>query len=199
VSDVRRFYVTGAGAPASDLAGLGGREELRITSTAVVERTFLDTADGRLDSADVVLEQRTPIIGGGPATLVCVIEGRVVSSHPVESDVPRFADELPDGPATARLADLMEMRALVPGPTVRCRVTTLAALDSEEKTTARVQVEEAVLLDGTDLPVLVEIHQLRGYQREAERLQKVLVGHMELEPCSTTRARFARAASGRPG
>ena len=199
MSDVRRFYVTGAGAPASDLAGLGGREELRITSTAVVERTFLDTADGRLDSADVVLEQRTPIIGGGPTTLVCVIDGRVVSSDPLEGDVPRFADELPDGPATARLADLMEMRALVPGPTVRCRVTTLAALDSEEKTTARVQVEEAVLLDGTDLPVLVEIHQLRGYQREAERLQKVLVGHMELEPCSTTMARFARAASGLPG
>lgn len=200
MSEVRRFFVTGAGAPASDLAGLGDREELRITGVSVVDRTFLDTADGRLDKADAVLELRVPIEGGGPATLVCLVEGKVGSTHTLGAAVaPRFAEDLPDGPLTARLAELMEMRALVPGPTVRCRVTTLAALDTEEKTTARVQVEEAALLDGTELPVLVEIQQLRGYEREAERLQKVLVGRLELETCATTMARLARSAAGEPG
>jgi CHAD domain-containing protein len=90
----------------------------------------------------------------------------------------------------------MEMRALIPGPTVRSRLTTLAALDSEEKTTARVHVEEASLLDGTELPVLVELHQLRGYEREAERVQKVLTHRIDLSPTDTPTARFARSAAG---
>jgi CHAD domain-containing protein len=200
VSEVRRFFVAGSGVPAADLVGLGEREELRITSAAVVHRTFLDTADGRFDRADVGLELRTPAEGGGPSTLVCIQDGRVSSTHTLDTDeVPRFAGDLPEGPAAARLAGLMEMRALVPGPTVRCRITVLAALDSEEKTTARVQVEEATLLDGTELPVLVELHQLRGYDREADRLLKLLDARLELQPCTTSIARFARSATGGPG
>ncbi|HEY6533939.1 MAG TPA: CHAD domain-containing protein [Acidimicrobiales bacterium] len=200
MSEVRRFFVTGTGAPASDLSGLGDREELRITSASVVDRTFLDTADGRLDRADVVLELRRPVEGGGPATLVCVDDGRVVSTQTLAAaEAPRFVDDLPAGASVDLLAGLMEMRALVPGPTVRCRVTMLAALDAEEKTTARVQVEEAALLDGTELPVLVELHQLRGYDREADRLQKLLVSRLELEPCTVSMARFARSAAGVPG
>ena len=197
MSEVRRFFVTRSGVRAPDLAGLGDREELAVASASVVERTFLDTADGRLDQADVVLEVRRPIEGGGPATLVCIEDGRLVSSHSLpDASPPRFADDVPPGPATARLADLMEMRALVPGPTVRSRLTTLAALDSEEKTTARVVVDEATLVDGTELPVLVEVHQLRGYEREAERLQKLLTARLDLEPCDTPTVRLARSAAG---
>ena len=111
---------------------------------------------------------------------------------------PRFAADLPPWPTADRLASIMEMRALVPGPAVISRLTTLAALDREEKTTARVVVDASTLAGGAELPVLVELHELRGYGREADRLQRRLTDHLSLEPVTGTPAARARAAAGAP-
>ncbi len=48
MSDVRRFVVAGVGDPAEVLVALAERTGLRVTSSSVLDRTFLDTADGRL-------------------------------------------------------------------------------------------------------------------------------------------------------
>ena len=77
------------------------------------------------------------------------------------------------------------MRALVPGPTVTSRLTTLAALDREEKTTARVVVDVATLRSGEELPVVLELHELRGYKREADRLEKRLHGALTAHASTT--------------
>src|SRR5690606_3433201 len=120
VSVVRRFVVTGAGDPASVLARLADRAGLRVSSSVVVERTFLDTADGRLDAAGVVLELRRAVEGGASPTLVWTEDGRTVATAALPAPVaPRFAADLPDWPPARRLADLMEMCALVPAAAVR--------------------------------------------------------------------------------
>ncbi len=199
MSEVHRFVVTGAGDPSAVLAGLAERAGLRVVSSTVVERTFLDTADGRLDAAGIVLELRRPLEGGASPTLVWVEAERLVATAPLDAPTaPRFASDLPPWPGAPHLASLMEMRALVPGPVTRSRLTTLAALDREEKTTARVVVDASALPDGTELPVLLEVHQLRGYQREAEKLEKLLVARLALEPTTTTAAANARRLAGAP-
>ena len=91
----------------------------------------------------------------------------------------------------------MEMRALVPGPTIISRLTTLAALDREEKTTARVVVDASTLHGGAELPVRLELHELRGYGREADRLLKRLTDRHVLVPGRQHRRRRGPAAVGR--
>lgn len=199
MSEVRRFVVSATGEAAALLADLADDAGLRVTSSVVVERTFLDSVDGRLAGADVVLELRRPVDGGGAPSLVWVEEGRTVASadlpHP---EAPRFAGDLPPWPTADHLSGLLEMRALVSGPTVVSRLTTLAALDREEKTTARVVVDASMLHGGAELPVRLELHELRGYGREADRLQKQLTERHVLEPADTTAAADARRLSGAP-
>ncbi len=197
MSEVRRFVVTAAGDPAVLLAELADQAGLRATASTVVERTFLDTPDGRLDGAGVVLELRRPVENDDPATLVWLEDGRPVATTELPShEPPRFATDLPPWPTAARLAALMEMRALVPGPVIVSRLTTMAALDREEKTTARVVVDASALRDGTELPVRVDLHELRGYGRDAERLEKRLTERLALEPSTGDTATDARVASG---
>ncbi len=199
MSEVRRFVVTATGDPAALLADLAEHAGLRATSSVVVERTFLDTADGRLAGADIVLELRRPADGGGAPSLVWVEDGRTVATADLpHADPPRFAVDLPGWPAAERLAAVMEMRALVPGPTIISRLTTLAALDREEKTTARVVVDASTLHGGAELPVRLELHELRGYAREADRLLKRLTDRHVLSPGDTTAVAEARRLSGAP-
>jgi CHAD domain-containing protein len=199
VSEVRRFVVTATGDPAALLADLAEHAGLRATSSVVVERTFLDTADGRLAGADIVLELRRPADGVGAPSLVWIEDGRTVATsdlaHP---EPPRFVGDLPAWPTGDRLAAVMEMRALVPGPTIMSRLTTLAALDREEKTTARVVVDASTLHGGAELPVRLELHELRGYAREADRLLKRLTDRHVLAPGDATAAAEARRLSGAP-
>ena len=197
MSEVRRFVVTATGDPAGLLADLAERSRLRVTASTLVERTFLDTADGRLDADGVVLELRRPLESGAAPTLVWFAEGRAVATAEVDgAEPPRFAAELPSWPQGDHLAELMEMRALVPGPVVRSRLTTLASLDGQEKTTARLVVDASALADGAPLPVLVEIQELRGYAREAEKLQARLTERLGLEPASVGTVEHARSMSG---
>ena len=97
MSEVRRFVVTATGDPAALLADLADDAGLRVTSSVVVERTFLDTADGRLAGADVVLELRRPVDGGGVA--VARLDWRTGAPSPPptcpHADAPRFAGDLP--------------------------------------------------------------------------------------------------------
>ncbi len=199
MSEVRRFVVTATGDPAALLTDLAEHAGLRATSSVVVERTFLDTADGRLAGADIVLELRRPADGGGAPSLVWVEDGRTIATADLpHADPPRFAGDLPRWPTVDHLAAVMEMRALVPGPTIISRLTTLAALDREEKTTARVVVDASTLHGGAELPVRLELHELRGYAREADRLLKRLTDRHVLAPGDATAAAEARRLSGAP-
>jgi CHAD domain-containing protein len=91
------------------LAGAG----FQVERFRPVERTVLDTFDGRLHSAGVRLEIRKRarlelvLSGGGPATAQIAVER-----------LPSVAGDLPAGPLRARLAPLLDVRALLPVVTV---------------------------------------------------------------------------------
>ena len=103
MSEVRRFVVTATGDPSALLGELAERAGLRATAASVVERTFLDTPDGRLDAAGMVLELRRPVETDDAASLVWLEDGRPVATAELDSPAPpRFVADLPPWPPAAR-------------------------------------------------------------------------------------------------
>ena len=81
--------------------------EFEPSRTAI--RTLLDTFDGRIHGAGLRLEVRE--CGG----LELVVSGPdAVPAHLGVDSVPRFAADLPPGPLRARLAAIVDVRALLP-------------------------------------------------------------------------------------
>src|SRR6188474_1833169 len=83
--------------------------------------TFYDTFDGRLHDAGVTLRH-----SGGRLTLADRLTGETIatSAAPARAEHRLFDHDLADG-LNARLADVIEMRALTPVAKVRTREITL--------------------------------------------------------------------------
>jgi CHAD domain-containing protein len=76
-----------------------------------VERTLLDTFDGRLHAAGIRLEARSE--AGAGTTLVVRSAGSAAVEVMVDA-IPSVAGELPPGPIRSRLAPLLDVRAVLP-------------------------------------------------------------------------------------
>ena len=72
-----------------------------------------------------------------------------------------FDSDLPT-PLRARLADVIEMRALLPVARVRSRELPLAVLNADEKTVVRLQIETHAGLHGR-----ISATAVRGYDRDS--------------------------------
>ena len=172
MSSVRRFTLPPDADTERFLAGLGQRVVLEPEPGDVVERTIYDTFDWRLLDADTVIERQ---VREDTATVVwrSLSSGSTIARLD-RDDVPRFAGDLEAGPAASRLAEIIEMRALLPLTTVVTRRTSARHLDDEDKTIARIIVDEVVGPDERRLPSVIQVVPLRGYDREARRLTEVL-------------------------
>lgn len=196
---VRRYEVTAAGDFAAVLAVLTDHLGLRLTRSESFERSWLDTTDGALAADGSTLEHRRPIDSGNDASpsLLWSTEDRVLAQDGcVPVSPPTGADQLPSTSAFGRLGRLIGTEALVVGPTVISRLATLAALDDEEKTTARVILDESETTDEVRLGMMLEVVALRGYESEAKRLDRAMQRAVALTPSETSMSR--RAAEGRP-
>jgi CHAD domain-containing protein len=201
MSDVRRFTVVGAGDPESLVAGIAERAGLRPVGELAARRTFLDTADGRLAAGSTSLELRAPVRGGTGPSLVWSSDttGEVLATVALdEPRAPRLVDDLPPGPIADRLADVIEMRALLPQAEVMSRLITLARLDDEAKTIVRVVVDHSTPLGGSTLPPVLEVLPVRGYDRAAGSVVDVLAAQVVLEPSELAPVERARRALGAP-
>ncbi len=188
--NLHRFAVVDGGATEQVVSGLERLDrferEAARTRTVVVHDTFdwrVHLDGGRLEHV------REAATGRGrrarPAALVWRDRETGEERGRWEvAQVPRFVWDLPPGPVTDRLAGVVEMRALLPLARVESSLTTLRLLDDEDKTVARVVVEEADLVGEPrrGLGVVVEVVPLRGYARHAERLASRLAGRDDLEP-----------------
>jgi CHAD domain-containing protein len=153
--------------------------EFEPPHTAV--RTLLDTFDGRIHGAGLRLELREsggvePGEGGG---FELVVSGPdAVPAHLGVASVPRFAADLPPGPFRARLAAIVEVRALL--PIIRVTATQRRGMwrDRADKTVTTAVLHEDVHVDDghtIDLPAwMLEIDELPGYARRAERARDML-------------------------
>ena len=158
--------------------------------------------------AGTVLELRRPV-DAGPASLVWTARASGEVLARVELDgrplPPCFAEDLPAVPARARMADLLEMRALLDQGRRRCRLDTLALVDGEGKTTVRVVVDRPLHApaaegdDGDDPdegaePVVLEVVPVRGYDAAWARVVEVLDAQVVLQPLVEDAATRARRA-----
>jgi CHAD domain-containing protein len=144
------------------------------------DRTFWDTFDGRLHRAGLAL-----VDGGSRFALVDAAS----YAEQAGADHPRglrrlLVADLPDGPLRARLAPLVEMRALTPVVRVRSRLLAVDVLDDEGKIVVRVQAEEPAVAvaggAGRALRARLHVAGVRGYDAEFERVVALLTGELGL-------------------
>lgn len=181
MSEVRRFRVRDEADAARLFAGLRRRAGLVKQPTRVVERVVYDTFDWRIFAEGTVLEHRRE--REAPPALVwrSTSTGEVLGQVPVE-EVPRFVWQLPEAPMTDRLAQVTDVRAIVPLVTITSEIDEARLLDGDGKTVARVVLDRSATSDAGALPAVIELHPLRGYEQESAALAQLLSAQIGLEP-----------------
>lgn len=137
-----------------------------------VTTTLVDTFDGRLHRAGLRLELRRS------EGIELVLSGeRVVPAHVAVDVAPRVLADLPSGPFRARIAELVDVRALLPQLRVRMDRSTGVWRDRTGKVVAIAEFHEDVQLLGgpaIDRFTTVEIHEVPGYAKRSDRVLEVL-------------------------
>jgi CHAD domain-containing protein len=152
---------------------LSGDFAVSAGGKTVVHRSRLDTFDGRLRAAGLTLEHETTA-----ATERLVLSGPDVSStvvaHVTDLSWPAFAGALPDSPVRDAVASVAGIRALLVVADKKRRVRRLELRNEDEKTVARLELDEPSGAS-TDSAV-VTVHSLRGYEDQARRATRLLAG-----------------------
>lgn len=145
----------------------------RIESPRKFRRTLLDTFDGRLHAAGLRLEVR-----GTDVLELVLVDRASPPARVATAGIPRLLDDLPVGPLRARLAPVMEVRALLPLATVSGMQRSAVRRDGHGKIRVTVALEERLEIENGKpmTPAWVaEVGELAGYAKEAERTRDLLV------------------------
>jgi CHAD domain-containing protein len=162
----------------------------RLETASDTSGTYLDTFDWRLyrqgasllstrESGATVLRW-TPFDGSDGLRLRL-------------SSVPEFIWDLPPGPFRSSMEPVVEMRRLMPRLEIRSRGETLHILDGNQKTVARIHLEEASIpgtFSGSQevaLPIVLTAEPIRGYEKQFQEVIDLLQGELGLQPTSTDR------------
>ena len=145
-----------------------------------VNRVWLDTVDRRLAAAGLSLAHVT---GAGRGELVLFDRGGssgpgLGQRLPASPRWPSRLDAVPAGPVVDRLRPVVGVRALLPLAAVRSADRELLILNSDEKTVVRAWLDQAVpvLVDAEPLPARIRLLPVRGYEDQAARIARILVG-----------------------
>ncbi|HEY6787945.1 MAG TPA: CHAD domain-containing protein [Trebonia sp.] len=154
-------------------------------------RTWYDTFDWRLYRAGMLLEYVTAhrcgelvLTSPGGVSPGGVAGGQAVQSVSGWRGARSYlAADLPDGPVTERIADLVSPRALLPEVTVASTTTVTRLLNSDGKTVARLLIERPAVGD-VALPPRLAIAEVRGYPGQARRAARIvaLAPGIEISP-----------------
>jgi CHAD domain-containing protein len=173
---------------------------------ATVERTWYDTFDWRVHGAGAVLEHERGANGSWLRWIPLGADSPDVQLQ--HEPPPRWAADLPAGALRDRLVDVVDMRALLPLATARVAVRRHRHVDDEEKTVARLLVEDAELVAHADEPLerpvalgtVLRVEPLRGYTRQAQRLAEALGQHgLEASAADALGLQAVAAIGRRPG
>jgi CHAD domain-containing protein len=138
-----------------------------------VRRTWLDTFDWRLYRAGLALEQVTA--GSAVRLVLTGRDGAVLADQQLAGakapDWPALAAALPPGPLRERVAPVISVRALCPVARAVSKVSELRALNADEKTIARLAVDQMSVTfpARATVPRRLTLTPVRGYQAQAER------------------------------
>jgi CHAD domain-containing protein len=145
-------------------------------SKELVRRRRLDTFDRRLDVAGLTLEhQIVAVRDSGERLVLSRPDGTSTVAVPVKNlRWPALADVLPPGPVRDAIAPVIGIRALMVASDERRRVCRLDLRNADGKIVARVELDEPVSATGS--PAQLTVHTLRGYEDQARRADRLLVG-----------------------
>lgn len=156
---------------AADLVVALADDGFEVGTAKPVTRTWLDTFDGRLHAGGLRLEMRAAsgleLILAGPG---------IVPAHVTVNEPPRRASDLLAGPFRARVAPIIDVRALLPVVTVTARRTAAIRRDGSGKAVVTVAVhEELDVAAGSGLVGwTIEVDELAGYPKPAARARDLL-------------------------
>ena len=163
-------------------------------------RIWYDSFDWRLykqgEELELVTNSRSTVM-----TRRSLNGSRGSSSQRIQ-EIPRFSQDLPDGPLRRDLGPVLEMRALLPRLRIRSKVQTLVLRNKDEKIVLRLALEEnrACHHQGKKphkLGKRIRIEPVRGYPKAAERVARILREEMKLAPAQYNLMLDGLAAIGR--
>jgi CHAD domain-containing protein len=156
-------------------AALGPRFTVVQETSRRARQVWLDTFDGRLHAAGLILRQVT---GAGRGELVLSTSaGADLACEPLRAARwPARLDVIPAGRLRDRLDPVVAMRALLPLARAEGTLTELRVLNQQQKTIARITVDAASLVRPVPgvLPARLVIAAVRGYQAAAGRAGRLL-------------------------
>jgi CHAD domain-containing protein len=163
----------------------------RVVEANQERRVWIDTHDWSLYRAGMLLEQRAR--GPENVLLLSDLSGNPLGRAPAGRR-PVTERTLPEGPIRERVGPLTGLRALLPRLAADGPASVLAVLDADEKTVARIAVDGPFAVDGADRAVTrVRVEALRGYDKDALRVEGVLAATPGLAPAGSSL--FAALAS----
>jgi len=155
---------------AAALAGAG----FEVGRFRPVERTLLDTFDGRLHAAGLRMELRR-----GDGLHLIVNDGGPTPALVAVDRVPSLASHLPAGPMRARLAPLLDVRALRPTLSVAALHASAVRRNDGAKAVATVDVYDQLEVTGREGTLSVawvaELTPFEGYEKAARQADDLLV------------------------
>jgi CHAD domain-containing protein len=172
MNDSRTTHLSVTSSPETALAALGDAG-FEFAEPETVVRTLLDTFDGRLHAAGLRLEAER----GRRIDLVLSGAGIVPAHVPVAS-LPRRPSDVPPGPFRARLAGLVDVRALLPVLEVAATRVGGVRRDKAGKIVATAALYRDIRAIGADDAAAprwtIEVEELVGYEKRARRARDVL-------------------------
>jgi CHAD domain-containing protein len=173
---------------------------LSEVSSRVVEHTYFDTFDWRINLDGTVLEQ----ISSDEESLLTwrPLNGARAHASEIIKGTLKFAHDLPAGRLRNELERILEMRAFLPQASVRTRVRTFGLLNKEKKTVLRLAVEQHALKSSKrsrlrQLGSWIHILPVKGYDKPVKKAVSFLTQEMGLEVASEDLMLVALAAESR--
>ena len=195
MSKTEYFILSGGGEVEKLLGRLSGDFALVSEKPYEKDRLFLDTFDHGLYKKGYLLTvEDGGLILRNPA-------GDTEASSPLQGadGLPRFWQDLPEGPFREELRSVIDMRALLPVIRVESRVRQHNVTNEDEKTVAHLRFEE-IKVSGQGAPGdtvhLLEAVPVRGYVEEFNNLTRYL-SNLGIERAEGNIFSAALAASGR--
>jgi CHAD domain-containing protein len=162
-------------------------------------QVWLDTFDGRLHAAGLILRQVT---GAGRGELVLSTSaGADLACEPLRAARwPALLDVIPAGRLRDRLDPVVHMRALLPLARAEGTLTELRVLNQQQKTIARITVDAASLVRPVPgvLPARLVIAAVRGYQAAADRAGRLLSADGSFAPSAHPALESVLEMTGQP-
>ena len=199
---VRKALARAAGRP-------GKHVGVVAEATSSLRRTWFDTFDWRLHRAGFALQrtERSKAAASGRLTLTTRDDVVTVAAPPQSHTISRAGYPLdavvPAGPMRSLLEPVVEMRALLPVATQRFIVRSYRVRNDDEKTVARVVIEQPVggrSGETSSRRSRVSVVASRGYSAEAAVTARIIAKVPGLTSSDTSALADALTATGRtPG